>query len=116
MRGAPINPKHQSELIDEHWNRVADAARTDVRLETTGTVHLEDCPHFNSKTGLRLVQPTDVIVHRCEHCRGRQSERDAIEVRRVAEAVQLEQARAADPDLSRRVRERIDRRRHEYGF
>lgn len=60
---------HGSNLVDERWRWVADAAGVDAKLhETTGVVHLRGCTQFNSNTALRPIEPSDEIAKRCSHC------------------------------------------------
>ena len=112
--------EHRPELIDERWAWVTDIANPNPDFTysygPTGTVHLEGCPHMNRNTILRPIEPTDPIVRRCEHCLRRDADYQIADARRRHEAATLTAARAADPDLSRRVRERRERLRAERGY
>jgi hypothetical protein len=112
--------EHRPELIDVRWAWVTDVAhrKTDFvyNYGPTGTVHLEGCPHINHFTILRPIASTDPIMHRCEHCLRRDIDVQTADVRRRRELATLAAARAADPDLSRRVSERRARRIAERGY
>jgi hypothetical protein len=112
--------EHRPELVDEGWAWVTDIANRNpdrtYSYGPTGTVHLEGCPHMNRNTILRPIEPTDPIVRRCEHCLRRDADYQIADTRRRHEEATLSAARAADPDLSRRVRERRELRRAERGY
>jgi hypothetical protein len=112
--------EHRPELVDERWAWVTDIANRNpdrtYSYGPTGTVHLEGCPHMNRNTILRPIEPTDPIVRRCEHCLRRDADYQIADTRRRHEEATLSAARAADPDLSRRVRERRELRRAERGY
>lgn len=112
--------EHRPDLVDQRWAWVADIAHRIpdfvYSYGPTGTVHLEGCPHFNHSTILRPIEPTDPIVHRCDHCLRRDGDYQIAETRRIHEEATLAEARDADPDLARRVRERRNRLRTERGY
>jgi hypothetical protein len=107
-------------VVDDRWAWVTDIANPDPNFTysygPTGTVHLEDCARMNRNTILRPIAPADPVWHRCDHCLGRDARYQITEARRRHEEATLATARAADPDLSRRVRERRERLRAERGY
>lgn len=112
--------EHRPELIDQRWAWVTEIAHPNPDITynygPTGTVHLEGCPHINRNTTLRPIEPTDPIAHRCDHCVRRDADCQIADTRRRHEEAALNAARAADPELTSRVRERRARRLAERGY
>ena len=71
---------------------------------------------LTSSLTLRPIEPADPIVHRCDHCVRRDADYQIADTRRRHEEAALNAARAADPELTSRVRERRAQRLAERGY
>lgn len=107
-------------LVDEQWAWVSywmnDEGRDLSPFGAPGTVHLEGCLQLNPKTIAIAIRPDQVetITQRCDSCHTRSRRKVMEQKRKESDAVKLEAARAQDPDLTRRVQERMAARRAKY--
>lgn len=104
-------------LVDERWAWVSywtnDEGRDLSPFGDAGAVHLDGCTRLNEHTIAVAVEPERIatITHRCDSCLQRDRRRVTAQKRSESDAVKLEAARANDPDLTRRVHERMAARR-----